>query len=80
MKEYLVPELCEFVRFPTVYWLKAMVLPSVLHRVNQLLIAEQLRDQIARDIGMSIREHTRDTAKEMFGQMGKLIINGKFQL
>lgn len=58
-EEHLVPELCEMVRFPAVYWLKATALPSILHRVNQLLLAEQLRVQIANDIGIRLHDNLR---------------------
>ncbi|XP_076668388.1 endoribonuclease Dcr-2 isoform X2 [Andrena cerasifolii] len=47
LKEHLVPELCIRIKFPSLYWLKATMLPSILHRVSQLLIAEDLRVTIA---------------------------------
>ncbi|CAL7946238.1 unnamed protein product [Xylocopa violacea] len=47
MKEHLVPELCTRINFPALYWLKATILPSLLHRILQLLIAEDLRYTIA---------------------------------
>ncbi|XP_033221777.1 endoribonuclease Dicer isoform X2 [Belonocnema kinseyi] len=45
-EEHLVPELCNKINFPALYWLKATTLPSVLHRITQLLTAECLRQQI----------------------------------
>ncbi|XP_060820377.1 endoribonuclease Dicer-like isoform X2 [Bombus pascuorum] len=48
-KEHLVPELCSRINFPALYWLKATTLPSILHRVSQLLIAEDLRYIIAEE-------------------------------
>ena len=48
-KEHLVPELCIRINFPALYWLKATTLPSILHRVSQLLIAEDLRYVIAKE-------------------------------
>lgn len=47
LKEHLVPELCIRIKFPSLYWLKATTLPSILHRISQLLIAEDLRVTIA---------------------------------
>ncbi|XP_073981487.1 endoribonuclease Dcr-2 isoform X2 [Rhodnius prolixus] len=46
-EETLIPELCCLLEFPSVYMLKATVLPSVLHRIHHLLIAEELRQRIA---------------------------------
>ncbi|XP_011494459.1 PREDICTED: endoribonuclease Dicer [Ceratosolen solmsi marchali] len=45
-EEHLVAELCERINFPAVYWLKASTLPSILHRISQLLAANDLRMQI----------------------------------
>ncbi|CAK9800088.1 Endoribonuclease Dicer [Anthophora plagiata] len=45
-KEHLVPELCSRINFPALYWLKATMLPSILYRVSQLLVAENLRHAI----------------------------------
>ncbi|KOC68324.1 Endoribonuclease dcr-1 [Habropoda laboriosa] len=49
-REHLVPELCSKINFPALYWLKATLLPSILHRISQLLIAEDLRYTIATEI------------------------------
>lgn len=49
LQEHLIPELCWRINFPALYWLKATTLPSILHRVSQLLIAEDLRLTIARE-------------------------------
>ncbi|XP_012287234.1 endoribonuclease Dicer [Orussus abietinus] len=46
-EEHLVPELCHKYTFSALYWLKATYLPSVLHRINQLLVAEDLRVKVA---------------------------------
>lgn len=53
--ERLVPELCKKVEFPSLYWLKATALPSVLHRLKQLLVALELRSQIAREAGLTLK-------------------------
>ncbi|XP_072751991.1 endoribonuclease Dicer [Anoplolepis gracilipes] len=47
LQEHLIPELCWKINFPALYWLKATTLPSILHRISQLLIAEGLRLTIA---------------------------------
>ncbi|XP_066584904.1 endoribonuclease Dcr-2 isoform X2 [Prorops nasuta] len=48
-EEHLVPELCNRLKFPALYWLKATMLPSILHRLSQLLIAEDLRIIICKE-------------------------------
>lgn len=50
LTEHLVPELCEIIDFPALYWLKATALPSILHRISHLLIANDLRKEIEKDI------------------------------
>ncbi|KZC10938.1 Endoribonuclease Dicer [Dufourea novaeangliae] len=54
LKEHLVPELCTIIKFPALYWLKATMLPSILHRVSQLLIAEDLRCTIAKEANLGL--------------------------
>lgn len=41
--EMLIPEFCHNLRFPGALWLKAMLLPSILHRLHFLLNAEAVR-------------------------------------
>lgn len=41
--EMLIPEFCHNLRFPGALWLKAMLLPSILHRMHFLLNAEAIR-------------------------------------
>ncbi|XP_014473379.1 PREDICTED: endoribonuclease Dicer [Dinoponera quadriceps] len=53
-EEHLIPELCRKICFPALYWLKASTLPSILHRVTQLLIAEDLRTTIVSETGLGI--------------------------
>lgn len=43
----LVPELCHKYVFPADLWLKAILLPSTLHRINHLLLADNLRSMLA---------------------------------
>ena len=40
---YLAPEFCYIYPFPAVLWYKSIILPSVLHRIHYLLLAEDLR-------------------------------------
>ena len=55
-EENLVAELCMRFDFPSVLWLKATCLPTILHRVTYLLLAEELRQNIAHDIGVGCAE------------------------
>ncbi|KPJ04293.1 Endoribonuclease Dicer [Papilio xuthus] len=45
--EIFIPEFCIKYDFPGVLWYKATILPSILHRVHMLLVAEELRIEIA---------------------------------
>lgn len=54
LQEHLIPELCRKINFPAMYWLKATTLPSILHRICQFLIAEDLRVTITRDTRLGI--------------------------
>ncbi|XP_050430735.1 endoribonuclease dcr-1 isoform X3 [Adelges cooleyi] len=40
--ERLIPEFCMWHEFPSVYWFKALMLPTILYRIKQLLLAEDL--------------------------------------
>ncbi|XP_053675289.1 endoribonuclease Dicer [Anopheles nili] len=46
-QEILIPELVHNFEFPADYWLKATLLPSILHRVHYLLLAENIRMDLA---------------------------------
>uniref|UniRef100_A0A182W963 Dicer-2 n=1 Tax=Anopheles minimus TaxID=112268 RepID=A0A182W963_9DIPT len=46
-QEILIPELVHNYEFPAEYWLKATLLPSALHRVHYLLLAEDIRVDLA---------------------------------
>lgn len=52
--EYLIPELCHNFCFPGDLWLKAIVLPSALHRITHILHAESLRMTIDNYIGLKV--------------------------
>lgn len=49
LQEHLIPELCWKINFPALYWLKATTLPTILHRISQFLIADDLRNIIAQE-------------------------------
>ncbi|VDN30457.1 unnamed protein product, partial [Dibothriocephalus latus] len=51
-KQLLIPELCYRHAFPASVWRKAVCLPSIIYRVEHLLLAEELRQWIARDTGL----------------------------
>ena len=50
LKQYLVPELCKIHPFTASLWKKAVTLPSILYRLNSLLVAEELRVKICSEI------------------------------
>lgn len=52
--EYLIPELCHNFRYPGDLWLKAIILPSALHRITYMLHAESLRTKINDYIGVKV--------------------------
>ncbi|CAK8683082.1 unnamed protein product [Clavelina lepadiformis] len=51
-RQILVPELCEVHPIPASLWRKAVCLPSIIYRVTQLLISEELRRDIAAKSGI----------------------------
>lgn len=55
--EYLIPELCHNFNYPGDLWLKAIVLPSALHRMTYILHAESLRIGINNYIGLEINNY-----------------------
>ncbi|XP_050092159.1 endoribonuclease Dicer [Anopheles aquasalis] len=58
-QELLIPELVHNFEFPADYWLKATLLPSVLHRVHYLLIAEQIRLDLANSVQIGTKRCDR---------------------
>ncbi|VDO03254.1 unnamed protein product [Rodentolepis nana] len=52
--QLLVPEFCYRHALPATVWQKAVCLPSILYRLQHLLLAEELRSEIARETGMGI--------------------------
>lgn len=53
-EEHLIPEFCKRIIFPSVYWLKATPLPAIIHRVKQLVVADEFRRMIVRETGMGV--------------------------
>lgn len=51
-KQILVPELCTVHPFPASLWRAAVCLPCILYRINALLLADEIRNQVAHDIGL----------------------------
>lgn len=51
-KQILVPELCTIHPFPASLWRKAVCLPCVLYRLNALLLADQIRKQVAEELAL----------------------------
>nr|UYS55133.1 dicer 2 [Diatraea saccharalis] len=48
--EMLIPEFCIKYDYPGVLWYKAIMLPSIIHRIFNLLVAHELREKITNDI------------------------------
>ncbi|XP_034253907.1 endoribonuclease Dicer-like [Thrips palmi] len=56
-REHMVPELCMPLPFPAALWLKLSTLPSVLHRLSRLLVVEEFRRIIAKEIGFGASDN-----------------------
>lgn len=54
-KQILVPELCMIHPFPASLWRKAVCLPTILYRINALLLADQLRICVALEVGLGMQ-------------------------
>lgn len=77
--EYLIPELCHNFRYPGDLWLKAIIIPSALHRITFILHAENLRIFINEYVGLRIIDYRpmeliHSMARKKTGQ-AKLIQN-----
>uniref|UniRef100_A0A1B6DKN5 ribonuclease III n=1 Tax=Clastoptera arizonana TaxID=38151 RepID=A0A1B6DKN5_9HEMI len=53
-KQILVPELCMIHPFPASLWRQAVSLPCVLYRINALLLADEIRTTVAKEIGLGL--------------------------
>lgn len=51
-KQILVAELCAIHPFPASLWRQAVCLPCILYRINALLLANQIRCQVAEMINL----------------------------
>ncbi|XP_015185292.1 PREDICTED: endoribonuclease Dcr-1 [Polistes dominula] len=51
-KQILVPELCVIHPFPASLWRQAVCLPCILYRINALLLADQIRCEVAQTINL----------------------------
>ncbi|XP_055632857.1 endoribonuclease Dcr-1 [Toxorhynchites rutilus septentrionalis] len=51
-KQILIPELCTIHPFPASLWRAAVCLPCILYRINALLLADEIRKEVARDLGL----------------------------
>lgn len=51
-KQILIPELCAIHPFPASLWRQAVCLPCILYRINALLLANQIRCQVAQMINL----------------------------
>ncbi|XP_022180231.1 endoribonuclease dcr-1 isoform X3 [Myzus persicae] len=56
--EILIPEFCTWHKFPSVYWLKALMLPTILYRLDKLLLAEDLLVKINSLCNIKVEDHT----------------------
>ncbi|XP_075169529.1 endoribonuclease Dcr-2 [Haematobia irritans] len=61
---YLVPELCHNFHYPADLWLKALFLPTILHRLEYMLHAERLRRNVNTFLGLD-RYFTNYTPKPL---------------
>lgn len=59
-KQILVPELCTIHPFPASLWRIAVCLPCVLYRINALLLADEIRIEVAKDINLGRCDITND--------------------
>lgn len=48
----LLPELCNNTNFPAHLWVKCMMLPNILYRINSILVAEKIRTSLNDFVGI----------------------------
>ena len=56
----MVPELCIIHSFPASLWRAAVCLPCIIYRINALLLADEIRLQVACDLGLGTVEMLSD--------------------
>ncbi|XP_033114296.1 endoribonuclease Dicer-like isoform X2 [Anneissia japonica] len=54
-QQLLVPEFCYIYPIDAALWRKCICLPSILYRMNSLLIAEELRMQVSVEAGIGVK-------------------------
>lgn len=62
-KQILIPELCTIHPFPASLWRAAVCLPCILYRLNALLVADEIRIQVAHDLGLGQLEMNGESFK-----------------
>ena len=73
-KVFMIPELCSIHPVPGYLWRQLFNLPALLYRVESLLVAEELRCRVVRDLGIGAVVWPRDvplpllTVGEMMGE------------
>ncbi|GIY47029.1 endoribonuclease Dcr-1 [Caerostris darwini] len=65
-REYLVPELSIIHPFPSSFFFKVMCLPTILFRLNGLLLAEELRRSVARAVQVGTTKLSDDFSWRTF--------------
>ncbi|XP_015125778.1 endoribonuclease Dcr-1 [Diachasma alloeum] len=59
-KQILVAELCAIHPFPASLWRQAVCLPCILYRINALLLANQIRCQVAQMMNLGLQHLSED--------------------
>lgn len=83
VKEYLIPEFCHNFKFPADFWLKALLLPCILHRVHHLLLAEELRLRLIDegiDEGKARQNYELDVDYGNYDEREKLITENQTEI
>lgn len=73
-KQILIPELCTVHAFPGALWRAAVCLPCTLYRVNGLLVADQIRAEVAKDIGLGTKQLAESKQDSIYSRMFLYII------
>lgn len=67
--EFLIPELCHNFRFPGDLWIKAIILPSALHRITYILHAENIRLNINHYVQLNVVDYIPNSLTERMAMM-----------
>lgn len=67
--EFLIPELCHNFRFPGDLWIKAIILPSALHRITFILHAENIRLNINNYVQLNVVDYVPHGVTERMAMM-----------